>query len=198
MVPPAVVAALAVLAGLGACLCSAGHNISARRLARSRAGRPASPGRPNPRRRRARTGVADVPPALDLLAACLSAGAMLESALSAAATAFDAPVGPLLAGIARLSALGAPPEDAWSQALRDPVWAPVARAVIRAQHSGAALTEVLNRAASDLRRELRSQAESSAARASVHAVLPLGLCFLPAFLLLGVVPVVAGFTASLT
>jgi pilus assembly protein TadC len=138
-----------------------------------------------------------MPPALDLLAACLSAGAMLDSALAAVAVAFDGPIGAVLADVARLTALGAPPEDAWSAALRDQRWAPVARAAIRAHHSGAALTDVLNRAASDLRRDLRTQAEAAAARASVKAVLPLGLCFLPAFLLLGVVPVVAGFTTSL-
>jgi pilus assembly protein TadC len=69
--------------------------------------------------------------------------------------------------------------------------------VIRAHHSGAALADVLNRVAADLRRDLRAQAETAAAHASVKAVLPLGLCFLPAFLLIGVVPVVAGFTTAL-
>lgn len=122
---------------------------------------------------------------------------MLDSALTAVALVFDGPIGELLAHIARLSSLGAPPEDAWSGALQDPTWAPIARAVIRAHHSGAALTDVLNRVASELRRDLRTKTEAAAARASVKAVLPLGLCFLPAFLLVGVVPVVAGFTASL-
>jgi pilus assembly protein TadC len=140
---------------------------------------------------------AELPSALDLLAACVSAGALLDSALAAVAAAFDGPVGLLLTDIARLTALGAPPEDAWSAALRDPGWAPVARAVIRAHHSGAALADVLNRVAAELRRDLRAQAETAAARAGVKAVLPLGLCFLPAFLLIGVVPVVAGFTTSL-
>lgn len=122
---------------------------------------------------------------------------MLEAALRAVALAFDGPIGALLADVARLSALGAPPEDAWSTALRDPNWSPIARAVIRAHHSGAALTEVFNRVASELRRDLRTTAEAAAARASVKAVLPLGICFLPAFLLVGVVPVIAGFTTSL-
>jgi pilus assembly protein TadC len=140
---------------------------------------------------------AELPSALDLLAACVSSGALLDSALAAVAGAFDGPVGALLTDIARLAALGAPPEEAWSAALRDPRWALVARAVIRAHHSGAALADVLNRVAADLRRDLRAQAETAAARAGVKAVLPLGLCFLPAFLLLGVVPVVAGFTTAL-
>ena len=37
--------------------------------------------------------------------------------------------------------------------------------------------------------------EAAARRASVAAVLPLGLCFLPAFVLAGVVPLVAGLLA---
>lgn len=122
---------------------------------------------------------------------------MLESALAAVADAFDGPIGALLTDISRQTAFGAAPEDAWSAALRDQHWAPVARAVIRAHHSGAALTDVLSRAAGDLRRDLHTRAQAAAARASVKAVLPLGLCFLPAFLLVGVVPVVAGFTTSL-
>ena len=186
-----------MLAGVGVWFWSLDPSPGARRLARLRGLRG---GRFWARRRPARptrSTAAEMPPALDLLAACLSAGAMLDAALAAVAVAFDGPVGAVLADVARLTALGAPPEDAWSAALRDQRWALVARAAIRAHHSGAALTDVLNRAASDLRRELRTQAEAAAARASVKAVLPLGLCFLPAFLLLGVVPVVAGFTTSL-
>jgi len=150
-----------------------------------------------PTRARSSGSRPELPSALDLLAACVSAGALLESALAAVASAFDGPVGAQLSDIARLAALGAPPEDAWSAALRDQWWAPVARAVIRAHHSGTALADVLNRVATDLRRDVRAQAETAAARASVKAVLPLGLCFLPAFLLIGVVPVVAGFTTAL-
>ena len=141
-----------LFAGAGAWLWSLDPNPGARRLARLRGLRG---GRFWVRRRPARptrSMAAEMPPALDLLAACLSAGAMLDSALAAVAVAFDGPIGAVLADVARLTALGAPPEDAWSAALRDQRWAPVARAAIRAHHSGAALTDVLNRAASDLRR----------------------------------------------
>ncbi|MGH8890558.1 MAG: type II secretion system F family protein [Acidothermaceae bacterium] len=141
---------------------------------------------------------AALPAALDLVAACLSAGAPLEQALSVVAAAFDTTsVGRLLDGIARLTALGAPPELAWADACAEPACDVVARAVIRAHYSGASLSDVLSRAADDRRRTLRSDAEAAAARASVRAVLPLGLCFLPAFVLVGVVPVVAGFAGSM-
>jgi pilus assembly protein TadC len=138
-----------------------------------------------------------VPAALDLLAACLSAGAAPEQALAAVGLAFDGEVGRVLSAVARVAMLGAPVETAWSACLGDPAWAPVARAVIRAHYSGAALTDVLVHLADDRRRALRADAQAAAQRAGIHAVLPLGACFLPAFVLVGVVPVVAGFAHTL-
>jgi pilus assembly protein TadC len=151
-----------------------------------------------PARRRNPVDPTALPAALDLLAACLSAGATLDHALASVADAFGGATGQLLGETGRLAALGAPPEQAWAAELDDPHWAPVGRAIVRAHYSGAALTEVLAKVADDRRRALRADAEVAAARASVRAVLPLGLCFLPAFVLVGVVPVVAGFIGSLT
>lgn len=153
------------------------------------------------RRQRPRGSGASVgrqlPAALDLLAACLAAGAAPAQAFAAVGEAFDGEVGIVLSAIARLVMLGAPVENAWSTCLGDPRWAPVARAVIRAHHSGAALTDVLVRLADDRRRALRTDAQAAAERAGIAVVLPLGACFLPAFVLVGVVPVVAGFAHAL-
>ena len=55
--------------------------------------------------------------------------------------------------------------------------------------SGAAFAGSLRRVADDLRAELLVTADADARRASVLIVLPLGLCFLPAFVLTGLVPV---------
>jgi pilus assembly protein TadC len=138
-----------------------------------------------------------LPAALDLLAACLAAGATPPQALAAVGEAFDGEVGSKLSAVARLSMLGAPVETAWSDCLSDPRWSPIARAVIRAHHSGAALTDVLVHLADDRRRALRTDAQAAAERAGIAIVLPLGACFLPAFVLVGVVPVVAGFAHAL-
>ena len=135
--------------------------------------------------------------ALDVLAACLYSGAPLERALHSVAGAFGDPVATVLGAAARQLALGAPPELAWTAALADPRWSPAARAIVRAHYSGAPLTDVLSRTADEQRRELRLAAEAGASRAAVRAVLPLGVCFLPAFVLVGIVPVVAGFAGSL-
>jgi pilus assembly protein TadC len=138
-----------------------------------------------------------LPAALDLLAACLAAGATPAHSLAAVGDAFDGEVGSMVSAVARLAMLGAPVETAWSSCLRDPRWAPIARAVIRAHHSGAALTDVLVHLADDRRRALRTDAQAAAERAGIAIVLPLGACFLPAFVLVGVVPVVAGFAHAL-
>ncbi len=151
------------------------------------------------RRHGARDGLSEVevPAALDVLAACLSAGASLEHALDAVAEAFGGELGRTLAMVAGLSSWGAPIETAWAGCLDQPALAPVARAVIRASYSGATLTDVLTHQATDRRRSLRTSAAAAAQRAGVRAVMPLGLCFLPAFVLAGVVPVVAGFAKML-
>jgi Flp pilus assembly protein TadB len=138
-----------------------------------------------------------IPAALDLVAACLSAGAAPAHAMAAVGAAFGGEVGAVLVAVARLAMLGAPIETAWSGCFSDQRWAPIARAVIRAHYSGAALTDVLVHLADDRRRALRADAQAAAQRAGVRAVLPLGVCFLPAFVLVGVVPVVAGFAQAL-
>ena len=43
----------------------------------------------------------------------------------------------------------------------------------------------------------RAEVEDAARRVGVRAALPLGLCLLPAFLLIGIVPVVAGLMEAL-
>jgi pilus assembly protein TadC len=62
---------------------------------------------------------------------------------------------------------------------------------VRSQHSGAAFAGSLQRVADDLRSDSLIATEAAARRAGVLIVLPLGLCFLPAFVLAGLVPVIA-------
>jgi len=60
-----------------------------------------------------------------------------------------------------------------------------------ASATGAPLAATVSAVADDARERARWDAEASARRAGVRAVGPLAVCFLPAFLLLGVVPIVA-------
>lgn len=141
--------------------------------------------------REARRGaVADLPLGADLLAAALRAGAPMDRAAAAVADAMGGPLGERLTRTARSLRLGAAAPEAWAH-LRDVPGADrLIAAAIRSSASGGALAGALGRLADDLRGDRKVAAEAAARRAGVLIVLPLGLCFLPAFLLAGLVPVV--------
>ncbi|HWL36783.1 MAG TPA: type II secretion system F family protein [Frankiaceae bacterium] len=139
--------------------------------------------------------VAAVPLLADLVAACLTAGAPPDAAVETAARATGGPLGTDAAGAVRATRLGVPPAVAWAALLARERPAPVralARALMRATATGAAPAAVLRAVADDARAAASAAGEAAARRAAVVAVLPLGLCFLPAFVLAGVAPLVAG------
>ncbi len=156
-------------------------------------------GRLEPRsRRRARAGVERTAPlALDLVAACLASGAPLDASIAAAAAAVGGPTGSLLLGALAAARLGAPPSTAWREVAGEPALAGLARAVVRAHDTGAPLGDVLPRLATSARSARRAAAEARVRTAAVRLTAPLGLAFLPAFVLLGVVPVVASWVGAL-
>lgn len=137
------------------------------------------------------------PVVADLLAATLAAGAPMRTALSAVQSAVDRPAADHLAGVVAALDLGADPIHAWSALADDPALGPVAAAVVRSARTGAPLSSLLTRLADDMRRQRRTVVEIAARSAGVRAVVPLAACFLPAFLLLGVVPVVAALAQGL-
>jgi len=147
---------------------------------------------PRALRREREHALADLPFAADLLAAVLVAGAPVASAVGAVAAALEGPLGSRLGQVARALELGLPPDGAWAPLGDLPEAASLARSAVRTSESGAALAAALSRIAGELRSGRDARAEEAARRAAVLVVLPLGLCFLPAFVLLGVVPVVAG------
>ena len=140
-----------------------------------------------------RENVTDVVLAVDLLAVALAAGAPLSRALQLVGQAVGGGTGAALARAATSLRLGADPGAALGEALVAPELAPLRRTLVRTCESGTSAAAVLTALAADLRSRRETAAEQRAARAEVLAVLPLGLCFLPAFVLLGLVPVVAGF-----
>jgi len=137
-----------------------------------------------------RRAVADLPLCADLLAAALRGGAPVDRAADAVADALDGPLGQRLARAARSLRLGAEPAEAWTHLCDVPGAERVVAAAIRSSASGGALAGALLRLADDLRADRSVAAEAAARRAGVLIVLPLGLCFLPAFVLAGLVPVV--------
>ncbi len=140
-------------------------------------------------RRERVAATADLPLAADLLAAALRAGAPLDRAAAAVAEALGGPLGERLQRTARSLRLGAEPDEAWAHLAGISGADRLTAAAVRSSASGGALAGALGRLADDLRADRAVATEAAAQRAGVLIVLPLGLCFLPAFLLAGLVPV---------
>lgn len=136
--------------------------------------------------------------AWDLLAACLRAGLPVPTAVTAIAGDLPAEAGRALRSAADLLALGADPVVAWAPAMACRHTAALARGARRTARSGTALAELVTELAAGVRAGAADAAESTAQRAGVVITAPLGLCFLPAFVCLGVLPVVAGLAGQLS
>ena len=137
---------------------------------------------------------AALPVGCDLLAVCLAAGVPPGAALAAVAAAVPEPLGDHLRRVAALYRLGAEPARAWAGT--PPALDPLARVFVRVGESGSAAGPALRALATDLRSEERSRAQARVQRAGVWVLAPLGACFLPAFLCLGVVPLVLGIAGT--
>jgi len=72
----------------------------------------------------------------------------------------------------------------------------LAVAAIRTARAGTVFAAAATELAGRVRDDLAVEAEERAERAGVVLALPVGLCFLPAFLCLGVAPVVIGLVAT--
>lgn len=141
--------------------------------------------------------VAQAPLIADLMSAVVSSGATVLDALSATTNVVEDPARSQLERVRSSIELGAPASSAWSELLDEDSLAPIASAAIRSLHTGAPLGLVLDAAAFDMRQAHRAHVTQVARSAGVRSVAPLALCFLPAYLLVGVVPIVAGFATSL-
>ena len=145
---------------------------------------------------------ADLPLALDLLAGCLAGGASPRAAALAVGAAVQGPCGDRLTMVAAALTVGSPAEEAWARLAgpdgptgADPL-AGAALALSRAAQGGAPVAAAMSRLAVASRADARLRGQAAVRRAGVVAVAPLGLCFLPAFALLGVVPVIVGLAGS--
>ncbi|BBY56219.1 type II secretion system F family protein [Mycolicibacillus koreensis] len=137
---------------------------------------------------------------LDLLAVCLAAGLPVAAAARAAADGCPETLARPLRRAADLLALGADPAKAWAPALtdpHDPHLDALLRMARRSAQSGTALAGGVADLAAECRRETRDTATAAAERAGVLIAGPLGLCFLPAFVCLGIVPVIAGLAGNI-
>lgn len=132
------------------------------------------------------------------LAVCLEAGLPLRNAVAVLGECLGGEPGRVLRRLDAAVRLGVPEDQAWAEVgERHPELAGLARELRHAASGGVALAPALRLHAGEARAAVRSDAESRARRAGVSIVLPLAVCFLPAFLLVGVVPVVGGVLSRL-
>jgi pilus assembly protein TadC len=144
---------------------------------------------------RAHAALADeLPVACDLLAVCLDAGLPVGGALAAVAAAMPGPLGAELAVVAGRHRLGSAPRVAWGGV--SPPVAGLGRVLSRAGESGSTVVAALRALAADSRTALRARTEAAVRSAGVWVLAPLGACFLPAFVCLGVAPVVLGIASD--
>lgn len=151
---------------------------------------------PGARRRRERLA-ASVPHAVDLMAACLAAGLSPAAALEQVTAVVDQPLAGELAGVSARLRLGVAPATVWRDLAAHPQLGGLGRTIARAVESGASVADAMLRLADDQRRRDRAAVETRARSVGVKAALPLGVCLLPAFVLVGVVPLVAGSVSVL-
>ncbi len=132
----------------------------------------------------------------ELLAVCLEAGLPVSLAVTAAVEPLRGAVGARMRRTAGLLELGADPAAAWLAAEQLPALATFARAAGRSAGTGSALAQVARAEAERIRATLLDTAQAKAQRAAVLITAPLGVCFLPAFMVLGIAPVVVGLAGE--
>jgi hypothetical protein len=134
-------------------------------------------------------------PTLDLVSAALDAGLPHLPAVAAVASALPGPQGvPWRRAVAMVEVTG---ESAWRTLIDDPEVGPLATAMARSGQSGAPVADSVRVLAEEERREERAARMSRARRVGVRTAAPLGLCFLPAFFVVAVVPTVIGLIGTL-
>ncbi|MGQ0632335.1 MAG: type II secretion system F family protein [Sporichthyaceae bacterium] len=128
----------------------------------------------------------------DLLTACLSAGCTPAQAARAVAEALGGAPAALLDEVAERLSAGDEPALAWAGVEAVPALAAIGRAMVRSAQTGVAVAGVVAAEATRVRARRRDESTAALARLSTFAAVPLALCFLPAFVCLGVIPVVVG------
>lgn len=145
--------------------------------------------------------------AVDLIAVCLRSGMGTASALREVARTLStsaaqdagtsyAAVARMLARVAAASELGSDPSIAWADWMGDPRYGRLARALVVTGESGSAVAGRLEVVSRQLRGAEGQRAVDRANQLGVFLMAPLGLCFLPAFICLGVLPVVVGIAGQ--
>lgn len=140
-------------------------------------------------------GLEDPAIMMDLMASMLAAGSSVDRGLAVLSRSASPPVAVALDSVKTALDLGAPWDVAWSAASSTAgggALTELGRALRFAGTTGAPSATIVNAHAAQLRRRRNREAERRAAALGVKLVVPLGLCSLPAFVCLGVIPILVG------
>lgn len=144
------------------------------------------------------SGALPVPLTLDLMAAMLANGTSLDRSLECLARVAPEQQAEDLKRVSAALRLGVDWESAW---VLEPSRQQRVRALKQALSltalTGAGAAVALRAQAGQLRRRSQRDAQKRASQLGVRLVVPLGVCVLPAFLVLGVVPVIISVVPQL-
>lgn len=135
---------------------------------------------------------AELPHLVDLVVACLASGADPAEALARVVPVVPGDVADEIRPWVLRLRMGSDPVTVWEAMSRHPQLGRLGATLRRSAESGAPVGPALERLADDLLARGRTAVETRVRQVEVRATVPLGLCLLPAFVLLGVVPLVAG------
>ncbi len=150
-------------------------------------------------RLRAEAAAAAVPEVVDLLGLAAGAGLTPHLALPAVAERLDGVVGAELRRVVEVVAGGCRLADALEElpSRLGEAYRPVVAALATAERYGTPVLDALERLAAEARDQQRRRGEAAARRVPVTLLFPLVLCILPAFVLLTLVPLLAGAVGEL-
>lgn len=137
------------------------------------------------------------PQTWELLAGCVDAGMPLSEACRAVAAVPDDPAAAVLGEVVARVDVGMAQDQALLELRDDPLAGRVAQDLARGLRSGTGMTAVLLEHAAEAREAHHAALQEAAKAVGVRSVLPLMTCYLPAFFLIGIVPVIGGALTAL-
>lgn len=149
-------------------------------------------------RRRRAAMERELPALVQLLVGALESGCDVADAARIVSASMPGPAARLLAVVPQRLSLGMSPEEAWRAVLELPELEPLGRTMVRAHRSGTSVTRALGVLADELERRATERVEQRARTVGVRAAVPLGLCLLPSFLLIGIVPLAVSLMQTLS
>lgn len=146
-----------------------------------------------------RAAAAQVPDLIDLVIVAVRSGRAPATAVRLAAQWAPEPVAAATREVVQRLDTGERFTDALSDLRRSvgPAADPLVDALSAAERDGLAVVPTLDRLADEARRQRRRQADADARSLPIRLGFPLACCTLPSFVLLTVVPVLAGTLSSL-